>query len=223
MWTMKIAKPLFQAVLISVLFTCILWWIKLSELFFHLPLNELGISPMQVQGLWGIAFAPLIHGSLGHIFSNTLALLFLGSLFIYGYPRSWKKASLLIWLGSGLGVWLFARHAVHIGASGLTHGLFFFLLVASILRRDKRSVALMMMGVVLYGGMMMSIFPREEHISFEYHFFGALFGALAALLFSRADPKPVIKRFTWEESPELEDPIIGEQWRQSSSDDGSNQ
>ena len=45
-------------------------------------------------------------------------------------------------LGSGLGVWLFARESFHFGASGLTHGLMFFIFVSGILRHDRLSIAL---------------------------------------------------------------------------------
>jgi membrane associated rhomboid family serine protease len=76
----------------------------------------------------------------------------------------------------------------------VTHGLFFFLFVASIFRRDKSSVAIMMIAFLLYGGMTMTIFPREEGISFEYHFFGALAGVIAAIIWRDSDPKPVVKR-----------------------------
>ena len=34
-----------------------------------------------------------------------------------------------IWLFSGLGTWLFGRPSLHLGASGIAHGLMFFLFV----------------------------------------------------------------------------------------------
>jgi membrane associated rhomboid family serine protease len=42
-----------------------------------------------------------------------------------------------VWLLSGIGVWLFGRESYHIGASGLTHGVFFYLFVVSIFRREN--------------------------------------------------------------------------------------
>lgn len=198
--------------LLTLLFVCLLWWVKLAELFFNWDLSHLGVLPLHLNGLIGIAAAPLIHGSLNHIFSNTLPTLILGTLLLYGYPKSRWWVLGIVWLGSGLGVWCFAREATHIGASGLSHGIFFFLLVASILRRDKRSVAIMMIVFLLYGSMTMTIFPREAHISFEYHFFGAVTGSLCALIFGRRDPKPVEKKYTWEGKDD-DDPIIGDEWQ----------
>ncbi|MCF2947008.1 rhomboid family intramembrane serine protease [Paraglaciecola aquimarina] len=177
---------------------CGLWCIKSAEILFYLDLSSLGLIPQSLGGLIGIFTAPLVHGSLEHIFNNTLAMLILGAVLYYGYPKSWKKVLVFIWLVSGLGVWLFARNANHIGASGLTHGMFFYLFVVSIFRRDKSSVGIMMIAFLLYGGMTMSIFPREETISFEYHFFGALAGTLSAFIWRDLDPKPVEKKYDWE-------------------------
>ncbi|WP_416308299.1 rhomboid family intramembrane serine protease [Neptunicella sp. SCSIO 80796] len=201
--------------ILSLLFVCLLWWVKLGELFLDWDLSVFGVLPMHSQGLIGIFAAPLIHGSLNHIFSNTLPTLILGTLLLYGYPKSRWWVLLIVWLGSGLGVWLFAREATHIGASGLSHGMFFFLLVASILRRDKRSVAIMMIVFLLYGSMTMTIFPREPNISFEYHFFGAIAGSLCAFIFWRRDPKPVEKKYQWE-GTEDDDPLIGDEWQDKS-------
>ncbi|MBN7826833.1 rhomboid family intramembrane serine protease [Bowmanella dokdonensis] len=198
------------------LFICLLWWIKLAESFLGLDFGMVGVTPGQTSGLLGILTAPLLHGSYAHIFSNTLPLLVLGTLLLFGYPRSWWLALLFIWPLSGLGVWLFAREATHLGASGLSHGIFFYLFVSSILRRDKLSVALMMIGFFLYGGMIMSIFPREPEISFESHFFGALAGVLASLLFQHRDPKPERQKYQWEDNnEEAEDPVIGDEWQLS--------
>jgi len=173
----------------------------------------MGLVPLNATGMLGILTAPLVHGSLEHIFNNTFAILILASVLYYGYPKSWWKVLGLVWILSGVGVWLFARQATHIGASGLTHGLFFFLFVASIFRRDKSSVAIMMIAFLLYGGMTMTIFPREEGISFEYHFFGALAGVIAALIWRDSDPKPVVERYAWEEGGSEYDIDISQEWQ----------
>ncbi len=121
---------------------------------------------------------------------------------------------MLIWLVSGIGVWLFAREATHIGASGISHGIFFYLLIVSMFRRDKSSIAIMMVAFFMYGGMTMTILPSEEGISFEYHFFGGLAGCIAAILWHKLDPKPVERRYLWESPEEPDDPIIGNQWQE---------
>lgn len=195
-----------SSIIKTTIFVVILWCIKSTEQLFGVSFRELGIYPQEVSGLVGVLFAPFIHGSFEHLASNTLPLLILGSVLLYGYPRSSYLSIAAIWLVSGLGVWLFAREAYHVGASGVTHGMFFYLLLSSILRRDKRSIALMMIAFFMYGGMVMTIFPREEHISFESHLFGAVVGAVCALLFYKWDPKPEMMRYPWENPSEPDEP-----------------
>ena len=185
-------------------FVVLLWGIKLGEWAFDWPLVTLGVYPHSPQGLAGIVLAPLIHGSFAHITANTLGVMILGTALLYGYPRSRWWVLGMIWLLSGIGVWLFGRPSFHIGASGLTHGLFFFLLFISMLRRDRRSIALMMMASLLFGGMFWGVLPSDENVSFEYHFFGGAAGTLAAWLFRRHDPKPPEKRYDWEDEADIE-------------------
>ena len=217
---MKDSKRLRKSIYLTALFISLLWCIKSAEIIFHLDLSGLGVLPLHWQGLPGIVSAPLIHGSLEHLFNNTLPLLILGSVLLYGYPRSRWQVLGFVWLVSGLGVGLFAREASHIGASGLAHGMFFYLFTASIFRRDKMSVAIMMVAFLMYGGMTMTIFPREEGISFEYHFFGALAGVVAAVFWHKQDPKPIEKRYFWEgQGDSFDDPVIGDEWRDIENED----
>jgi len=180
----------------------LLWAIKLIEYLADLDLTSFGIAPGQVTSLSGILTAPLIHGSFEHLLVNTAPLLILGFALLYGYPKSSWRVIALVWVISGLGVWLFARPTIHIGASGLTHGMFFYLFIVGILRRDKLSIVLLFIAVFLYGGMVASIFPQSVGVSFEYHMAGAFGGVLAAILFRNMDPKPVEKRYDWEDEDE---------------------
>ena len=195
-----------KSVILSISFVSLLWFIKLCEWLLDWPLVTLGVYPLSPRGLVGVFFGPLIHGSFAHIATNTLGVLILGTALLYAYPKSrwWVLAT--IWLLSGIGVWLFGRPSFHIGASGLTHGLFFFLLVVSMLRRDRRSIALMMMASLLFGGMFWGVLPSEEGVSFEYHLFGGAAGVLAALLFWRWDPKPAEKHYDWENEVDSKPP-----------------
>ncbi len=153
----------------------------------------LGVLPRTWIGLPGIMTAPLIHDSWSHLMANTPALLGLGLIALYGYPRATRFAVPLIWVVSGVGVWLFARDSFHIGISGVNHGLLFFVLTVALLRRDALSLILALLVFVLFGSMAAGIFPRAPGISFEYHLFGAFAGVLAALLLFRVDPVPVLR------------------------------
>lgn len=212
----KINAPTFKPILLlTLLFVSVLWCIKSAEVLFNIDVGWLGVAPQQLTGLHGIITAPLVHGSYEHLFHNSLPLIILLSALFYGYPNSRWRLLTLVWLASGVGVWLFGRPPVHVGASGITHGVFFYLLVISMFRRDKRSVVLMMIAFFMYGGMVLSIFPREEHISFEYHLFGAIAGVIGAVLWRHKDPKMPEKTYEWENEPEhVEDDIIGDEWKQ---------
>jgi len=201
-----------SSILIATFFVSLLWVISLLELLFGLELYRWGVYPRSADGILGIVFAPLIHGSWQHLFSNSAPLLLLGGMVIFGYPRSRWWSITGIWLLSGIGVWLFARSSFHYGASGLSHGLFFYLLISGLLRRDKRSAALLMVAFFMYSGMLLSIFPTEPGISFEYHFFGAVAGTLCAYGFRHLDPKPMRPG---ESDPlsEEDDRVIGDQWK----------
>jgi len=187
-----------RSLFITVVFVALLAGIELLDRSLDLQLHRLGVYPLDPGGLWGILLAPLIHGSWYHLVSNSFALLILGTALLYGYPRAAKPVLLLVYIGSGLGVWLFARHSYHFGASGLTHGMMFFIFTTGILRRDKLSVALSLIVFLLYGNMVWSIFPQEPGISYESHFFGAVTGVLAAFLFRDRDPAPPEKTYDWE-------------------------
>jgi hypothetical protein len=79
----------------------------------------------------------------------------------------------------------------------------------------------MMIAFLMYGGMTMSIFPREETISFEFHFFGALAGAVAALIWKHLDPKPIEKKYEWE--GEDEQPEQDQDWLEAHYLNGSSE
>ena len=207
------------SILIATAFAAFIWSLKILELLPGLDFHNLGVYPRTQGGLVGVLTAPLIHGSWEHVIGNTLPLVLLGSMLIYGYPKSRFWALAGIWLLSGTGVWLFARSSYHLGASGLTHGIFFYLFVGGILRRDRRSAALLMVAFYMYGGMLLTILPHDPEVSFESHFFGAAAGAICAYVFRNWDPKPMRRRYAWERSsddngdPDTDDPIIGDQWR----------
>jgi membrane associated rhomboid family serine protease len=161
--------------------------------------DDLGITPRHLRGLIGVLTAPFAHASFAHLMSNTLPMALLATLTLYCYPRAARLALPLIWIVSGIGVWLFARDSVHVGASGIAHGLMFFLFVMGLIRRDRLAVVTSLVVFFLYGGMLLSVLPQDEHVSFEYHLAGAVAGVLAAILLHARDPLPARKRYSWED------------------------
>ena len=191
-------------------FTAVLWLIKIVEIMVGANFASYGVYPGQPGGLTGIIWSPLIHTSFSHLLANTAPLLLLGTALLYGYPRSAKIVIPAVYFGSGLGVWLFARDAFHVGASGLTFGFMFFVFTVGVLRWDKRATALSLVVFFLYGGMIWGIFPSQPDISFESHFFGAMIGIALAVLLRNRDPYPPEKQYSWEQD-EVTDPEPGDE------------
>ncbi len=198
-------RRLRRSALAALCFIALIWLIWLITWLFDLELRQFGVYPRHAEGLVGILVAPLIHGSFAHVFANTLPVLVLGTAFLYTYPRSSALGLPVIYLGSGLGVWLFARINFHIGASGLIYGMMFFLFLSGILRRDRRSIAVSLLVFFLYGAMVWGIFPIQRGISFESHLAGAVIGVGLAFALRRRDPPYAEKRYDWEDESENDD------------------
>lgn len=157
------------------------------------------VQPWAWSNWRGLLGAPLLHGSFEHLAANAIALLMLGTLTGGLYPRAVARSLPLAWLGSGLGAWLLGdAGSHHLGASGVTHGLMFLLLGLGLLRRDRPSVAAAMIAFMFYGGMLLTVLPREAGVSWQSHLGGAVAGLLAAGLWRRADPALPRKRYSWE-------------------------
>jgi membrane associated rhomboid family serine protease len=149
----------------------------------------LAIEPRRVRGLDGILFAPLLHGGVGHLLSNTLPLIVLGFLTFLDGIRRFAVALGTSWLASGLGVWLLGG-GLTIGASGVVFGLFTYLTARGFYNRNWKQILLAVLLFLMYGSILWGILPvMGSNISWQAHLFGALGGVLAAF-FLRKRPAP---------------------------------
>ncbi|WP_370465155.1 rhomboid family intramembrane serine protease [Luteimonas terricola] len=181
----------------SAIFVALLAVVYIAQAGFDARLFS--VAPGSIAGLFGILSAPLLHGSLEHVVANGVAVLFLGTLAGWVYPRATLRGLPLMWLGSGLGAWLLgAPGSWHLGASGVTHGLMFLVMALAVLRRDRAAIAATMIGFMFYGGMLLTVLPREPGVSWQSHLGGAIGGIVAAWLFRRFDPAAPRKRYSWE-------------------------
>jgi membrane associated rhomboid family serine protease len=167
----------------------LLWIVTLANAWFGYKLNYLGIYPREVASLTGILAWPFLHLNFYHLTLNTTPLLVLGYFVALRGIVVYLKATLLILIIGGLGVWIFGRPAVHIGASGLVFGFFGFLVAVGIYERSISSLAIASFTVFYYGGMLYGVIPVDSFISWEAHFFGLLAGIWAArvLAFKREE------------------------------------
>jgi membrane associated rhomboid family serine protease len=200
-------KKFITSLILPVGFIFLLWLIKITEIIFNLDLIGFGILPGNVKGIPGILLAPLIHANIKHLFSNSLPILFLGTGIIYFYRKSSYKVILIIYLGTGILDWLFARKAYHIGASGIIYGFVTFLFFSGIIRRDTRAIALALLVTFLYGSLIWGILPIDSGISWESHLFGSIVGIFCAFLYKSSDP--AIK-YDWEYEDDNEKNIDSE-------------
>lgn len=195
-------RRLRRAVAITGWFLVLLWLIALAQWTFGFDPGDFGVRPRIPAGLIGVLTAPLFHSGFGHLFANSSALLVLGVIALRVYPRAMRFGLPLIWIGSGLLVWWLARSSSHIGASGITHGLMFFVFGLGLLRHDRLAIVASMVVFFLYGSMVYTVLPGDPGISWEYHLFGALTGLVAAFLLRGVDPMPVPRQYSWEREDE---------------------
>lgn len=188
----KILSSLFY----SGCFIVLLWIIQFLQWVVDKNISTYGVLPRKTEGLIGILTAPLIHADFSHLISNSITLFLLLFGILYFYRSSVVKVFFIIYIADGFLVWLFARQSYHIGASGLVYGFASFLFFSGLFRKDKRSIALSLLIVFLYGGMVWGILPADPKISFESHLFGAIVGIVCAFMFRKNDPPP---KYEWEE------------------------
>ena len=87
-------------------------------------------------------------------------------------------------------LWVFGRHATHIGASGLAYGFASFLFFSGIIRRYFRLIALSLLVVFLYGSMVWGMFPHfYVNVSWEGHAMGFVSGIIMAIWYRKEGPQ----------------------------------
>ncbi len=144
-------------------------------------LAEYGIVPRSISGLWGILFAPFLHGNWGHLFSNALPFIVLCALLLFFYPRRFALLSLcIISIFSGLLLWVIGQPGVHIGASGVIYGLASTLVFMGIFHLNIRLTLISIVIVILYGYFIYGLYPNRTGISWDGHLSGAIIGFIWA-------------------------------------------
>lgn len=175
-------------------FVSLLWFIKALEWSLSFDFGAFGIHPRTLAGTLGIFTGPLVHGDFMHLISNSFPLILLGVGIFYFYNKIAIEVFVWIYLVTGFCVWVIARDAYHIGASGIVYGLVAFMLFSGLFRRDTTSIAIALIVIFLYGGMFYGIIPTDPGISWESHLMGSFTGVFCAFYF-RNSPIPVNTNF----------------------------
>jgi membrane associated rhomboid family serine protease len=194
-------KKIFKySLLIPLAIVIVFWVVKFIEELYALDFTTFGILPLQVEGLPGIVLSPFIHSTYSHLLSNTIPFLILTFALLYFYRSLAYRIFFLIYILSGICVWLGGRESWHIGASGIVYGLASFLFFSGVFRRDANLLTIGIIVVFLYGSMFWGIFPFKPEISWESHLWGSASGLLLAFYYRHMGPvRPVP---SWENEPE---------------------
>ncbi|CAM3289083.1 rhomboid family intramembrane serine protease [Aequorivita lipolytica] len=177
-------------------FVMVLWVVFWVETRFNINFNSFGIYPGKLEGLQGVIFSPFIHGSLEHLFNNSVPLFVLTAALFYFYNDIRWKVLCYGLLLTGLATWAIGRPSLHIGASGVVYMLVAFLFFKGIFSKQFQLTALALVVVFLYGGLLWYVFPVDPEISWEGHLSGFFVGLLFAFLF-KGNPIEN-KKYEWE-------------------------
>ena len=170
-----------QSLRLPLVMLAIMWAVHLIQYLTLSDFGSLGVYPRKTFGLRGILLSPFIHGDWQHIISNSPPFLVLTVIIFYFYSKVALRSFVMIYLLTGLAVWLFGRNVFHIGASGVIYGLVAFVFWTGIFRRSIRAIVLALVVLFLYSGLFVGVVPnQEQNISWESHLMGALVGIFTA-------------------------------------------
>jgi membrane associated rhomboid family serine protease len=198
-------KRFINSIVFPLALLIIIWLVKFAEYMLNQHFGFLGIYPLKVEGLSGILFAPFIHADIKHLYANSLPLFILSTALFYFYREIGFKIFIYIYLTTNTWVWIIARPAWHIGASGIIYGLAAFIFVSGIIRKHNRLMALSMFVLFIYGGLIWGIFPNnfQQEISWESHLMGLIAGIVYAFYFRKEGPQK--KEYHWDEEDDDDD------------------
>ena len=191
-----------SSALFPMVFALLMWVVFYYDNKYSLGVYRLGVQPRKLTGLIGTLFMPLLHGDFNHILSNTFPLLILGTLLFYFYKDIAYKVFFIIYLFSGLLVWVggniehLHRESFHIGASAIIYGLSGFLFFSGIIRKHKALFGVSLLVTFMYGTIIWGVFPvafqkamhilrEKENISWEGHLFGFMSGVILAYVYRK--------------------------------------
>lgn len=184
----------------------LMWAVFLFDYYLDLNLYRFGVFPLKAEGLVGVIASPFLHNTndFAHIINNSFPTLILGWLLFYHYRTIATKSFVLIYLLSGISLWILGRESYHIGMSGVIYGLTSFLVFSGFYRKNMRVAAVSLFVIFLYGSMVWGIFPLREQVSWEAHALGLFSGIITSVVFRSSGPQPSKLRYEIEEELGIE-------------------
>ncbi len=174
----------------------VIWSVFLINIFyFGGLLVYLGIHPLDTAWLPGLFFAPLLHGDINHIVSNSLPGAIFCFLIGYSGARVFWEVTAIVGVVGGAGTWIFGGVGTnHIGASGLVYGWLTYLIVRGVFNRSFRQVLLGLILGFFYSSLIWGVLPLTPGVSWQAHLFGAIGGILAGMVISSDDPPVLVAK-----------------------------
>lgn len=172
------------------------WTIHIANvLVFAGHLKAYGIHPLTVDGLWGILFAPFLHGSFSHLINNSIAFVWLGLLTMLRRPRDIVPVTVIGALVAGIGTWVTGGIGTnHIGFSGVIFAYLGFLITRGYFERSIGAILVSAGSLFFFGSMIWGVLPTVPGVSWQGHLFGFLGGVLAARIVGTPKAAPKRKR-----------------------------
>jgi membrane associated rhomboid family serine protease len=178
----------FVAAQVIAVFVGLLYVVELADAILDTELDAAGVRPRELEGLDGIVYAPMLHASWDHLFANTVPLLVFGFLILLAGVRRWLAVTAIVWVVGGIGVWLTGgEQTLHLGASVLAFGWLVYLLLHGFFARSAPQIAIGVILLFMYGGLLLGVLPGQPGVSWQGHLFGAIGGAWAAAWLGRRD------------------------------------
>jgi membrane associated rhomboid family serine protease len=159
----------------------VMWVVEMIDVASGHDLETHGIQPHDPDGLVGIAAAPFLHASWGHLLGNTIPFLILGAAIAWNGLKRVAWVTVIVAIVGGLGVWIFAPSGTnHIGASGVVFGYATYLISRGVFSRSAVHLGIGVVVLSLYGTTLLFGLEPRGGISWQGHLFGGIGGVLAA-------------------------------------------
>ncbi len=202
-----------RSILVPIIMLALMWIFFLLQNIGFFQGCDGALIPLMPEGLKGILFAPLLHGSMDHILGNSMPMAILLFLLFEFYPKIAYRIFFIGWIASGLLVWMLPpidittgqwNYSCIIGASGLVYMLAFFIFFSGVFRWNMKLLTISMVVALYYGSLIWGIFPEEffsnlqepSKISWQSHLAGSITGIILAIIFRKFGDKK--KKYIWE-------------------------
>ncbi len=176
-------SPLLRGLLVVGGLLVLMWVLEIVDQSTRNSLDQFGIVPRDIDTAGHIVLAPWLHFGWGHLIANSGPFLVLGVLtYIAGFAR-WLLTTVSSIIVSGVTVWLTApAGSLTAGVSGLVFGYLAYLLIRGFFTRRPGQIALAVVILIVYGGILVGVLPTASGVSWQGHLGGAVGGGLAAWL-----------------------------------------